>query len=132
MLAVALGIRSTDHRHIHTVELDYSVSGSLDDPRWRPMIELNAAYTYYPTYAQVLKDYNRKPAIPVFMVEANYEFEHNAAVLARRPQILRRQEYWTMLSGAAGQLYGNHYTWPFLPAGRATSTRPAAHRSATS
>src|SRR5439155_754377 len=22
-------------------------------------------------------------------------------------------EYWTMLSGATGQLYGNHYTWTF-------------------
>ena len=31
------------------------------------------------------------------------------------PHILRMQEYWTMLSGAAGQLYGNHYTWTFLP-----------------
>ena len=29
------------------------------------------------------------------------------------PATLRRQEYWTMLSGAAGQLYGNHYTWTF-------------------
>jgi hypothetical protein len=48
------------------------------------------------------------------MVEANYEFEHNAADEGT-PAILRRQEYWTMLSGAAGQLYGNGYTWPFRP-----------------
>jgi hypothetical protein len=49
------------------------------------------------------------------MVEANYEFEdnfHNLGTLT--PQILRRQEYWTMLSGATGQLYGNRYTWQFL------------------
>ena len=26
-------------------------------------------------------------------------------------ETLRRQEYWTMLSGATGQLYGNGYTW---------------------
>jgi hypothetical protein len=26
------------------------------------------------------------------------------------------QEYWTMLSGATGQLYGNKYIWRFLPA----------------
>ena len=47
------------------------------------------------------------------MVEANYEFEHIAAD-AGTPSILRRQEYWTLLSGAAGQLYGNRYTWPFI------------------
>jgi chitodextrinase len=111
--AVAQGIRETDGRHIHTVELDYLVSGSLDDPSWAPLIELNASYTYYPTYAQVLLDYDRPDAPPTFMVEANYEYEHNAFDLGT-PQILRRQEYWTMLSGAAGQLYGNGYTWPFV------------------
>ena len=58
-----------------------TISGSLDDPSWAPLIELNASYTYYPTYAQVLADYNRPSALPTFMVEANYEFEHNAADL---------------------------------------------------
>ena len=111
--AVALGIREVDDRHIHTVELDYPVSGSLDDPTWAPIIDLNASYTYYPTYAEVLLDYDRPDAPPTFMVEANYEFEHNAADLGT-PEILRRQEYWTMLSGAAGQLYGNGYIWPFV------------------
>jgi chitodextrinase len=110
--AVALGIQDVEQRHIHTVELDFLVSGSLDDPSWAPIIQLNASYTYYPTYAQVLTDYDRPDAPPTFMVEANYEFEHNAADQGT-PQILRRQEYWTMLSGAAGQLYGNGYTWPF-------------------
>jgi chitodextrinase len=111
--AVAQGIHDTDDRHIHTVELDYFVSGSLDDPTWAPLIDLNASYTYYPTYAQVLTDYNRPDAPPTFMVEANYEFEHNANDEGT-PLILRLQEYWTLLSGAAGQLYGNHYTWPFI------------------
>jgi chitodextrinase len=110
--AVARGIQDRDDRHIHTVELDYPVSGSLDDPTWAPLIQLNASYTYYPTYAQVLTDYDRPNIVPTFLVEANYEFEHNAADEGT-PNILRRQEYWTLLSGAAGQLYGNHYTWPF-------------------
>ena len=26
---------------------------------------------------------------------------------------LRRQEYWSILAGACGQFYGNHYTWQF-------------------
>jgi hypothetical protein len=47
------------------------------------------------------------------MVEANYEFEHNAND-ETDPEILRKQEYWTMLSGATGQFYGNKYTWQFI------------------
>src|SRR5205823_9641339 len=112
---VAKGIRSADPNHIHTTELNYLTSGSLDDARWESLIELDGAYTYFPTYAQVLKEYNRPNFKPVFMVEANYEFEQNHAD-AGSPANLRRQEYWTMLSGATGQLYGSRYTWR-LPSG---------------
>jgi len=47
------------------------------------------------------------------MEEANYEFEDNTGMDYGDPETLRKQEYWTMLSGATGQLYGNHYTWTF-------------------
>ena len=43
-------------------------------------------------------------SVPVFMVEANYEFEDNTGMDYGSPATLRRQEYWTMLSGATGQL----------------------------
>jgi len=114
--AVALGIQDFDSRHIQTVELNFNTSGSLDDPAWAPIIRLNASYTYYPTYQQVLTDYNRSNFLPTFMVEASYEFENNSPPITSPgiPQVLRRQEYWSLLSGAAGQLYGNHYTWQFL------------------
>lgn len=110
--SVAQGIRSADPNHLHTVELDYLVSSSLDDATWAPLASLNAAYTYHPTYAEVLHAYNQAP-IPVFMVEANYEFENNTGNDYGSPLLLRRQEYWTALSGSTGQLYGNYYTWPF-------------------
>jgi hypothetical protein len=109
--AVARGIRSVDSNHIHTVELNYFTSGSLEDQSWSPLIELNAAYTYFPTYAQLLTEYNRSNFKPVFMVEANYEFEHNSGTDGGSTQNLRRQEYWTMLSGATGQLYSSAHTW---------------------
>jgi hypothetical protein len=108
--AVARGIRSIDANHIHTVELNYETSGSLEDKSWAPLIGLNAAYTYLPTYAQVLTEYNRPNFKPVFMVEANYEFESVSADVGSA-QNLRRQEYWAMLSGAAGQLYGSVHSW---------------------
>ena len=112
VLSVARGIRDTDTNHLHTAELNYLSSGTLDDPKWAPIVSLNASYTYYPTYAQVLHDYNRTNFVPVFLVEANYEFESLQGPVTTAP-ILRRQEYWTLLSGAAGQFYGSAYTWTF-------------------
>jgi hypothetical protein len=113
--SVAAGIRSVDRTHIATVELNYLTSGSLDDPTWRPLIDLNAAYTYYPTYAQVLTEYNRPRPLPVFLIEANYEFERNPGTDGGAPSNLRHQNYWSMFSGATGLFYGSSYSWQFLP-----------------
>ena len=110
VLAVAKGIGSVDSEHIQTVELDPRPTSSRDDPRWRSVIKLDAAYSYVATYGVVLRAYNRKPPMPVYLAEASYEFEN---VARGAPVILRRQAYWSMLSGAAGQFYGNGYTWPF-------------------
>jgi hypothetical protein len=125
VLSVAKGIREKDAHHLHTIELDYLVSGSLDDPRWAPLIDVSASYTYYPTYAQVQKDYNRANAKPVIMIESCYEFEQEST-----PAVLRRQEYWSILSGAAGQLYGNGYTWPFKPGWKDKLDTPGATQMA--
>jgi hypothetical protein len=111
-LAVAKGIRSVDPDQLQTVELNYLASTSLDDARWKRIVDLDAAYTYFPTYAEVLKAYRNPGHLPAFMLEASYEGEHAYT----GPETLRRQEYWTMLSGASGQFYGNRYTWQFLPA----------------
>ena len=110
--AVARGIQSVDSNHIQTIELSNLFSTSLDDSNWAPIVNLNAAYTYSPTYAEVLHAYNQSSSVPVYLVEANYEFEHLFSDFGSAGT-LRRQEYWTMLSGATGQLYGNHYTWTF-------------------
>jgi len=123
VLAVAQGIKEKDPRHLHTIELDYLVSGSVDDARWKPVIDLSAAYTYYPPYAQVQKDYNHVEPIPVFMVESDYEFERDST-----PAILRRQEYWSILAGACGQLYGNGYTWPFKDGWKEQLDTPGANQ----
>ena len=51
--------------------------------------------------------------MPVYM-QQRYESEQNGrSDLAGDSVVLRRQEYWSALSGAAGQFYGNHYTWRF-------------------
>ena len=79
-------------------------------------MNLDGPYTYYPTYAQVLKEHNRPNFRPVFMEEANYEFQNNSNTDGGSLANLRRREYWSMLSGATGQLYGSAYTW-ILPSG---------------
>ena len=110
--AVALGIRDTDTNHLQTSELDYLLSSSLDDANWDPILGVNGTYTYFPTYARVQQDYNRTNFLPTILMEANYEFESLQGPVTTAP-ILRQQEYWTMTSGACGQMYGNGYTWPF-------------------
>jgi hypothetical protein len=113
--ALALGIKDKAPDQLQTIELNYQASSSLDDPNWAPIVGLNLAYSYYPTYAEVLHAYNQSAAMPVFMGEANFEGETNGDEDGGTPHILRMQEYWTMLSGADGQLYGDKYIWRFLP-----------------
>jgi hypothetical protein len=113
VLAVASGIKDYDTNHLQTIQLNYYISSSLDDSNWTPVVGLNAAYSYSPTYAEVLHAYNQSSAIPTFLIEANYEYETNSGTDGGSTRILRMQEYWTMLSGATGQVYGNHYTWTF-------------------
>jgi hypothetical protein len=122
--AVARGIRSTDAVHLHTVEL--LSSASLEDKSWAPLIDLDAAYTYRPTYAQVLTEYSRPNFKPVFLIEANYEFEHLPRTDGGSPGNLRRQGYWAILSGAAGQVYGSAVTWRLEPAWQTRLDTPGA------
>jgi len=122
---VANGIKETDPNQMHTVLLNFDVSSSLDDPTWAPIVSLNAAYTYFPTYAKVLDAYNQS-SIPVFLAEANYEGEDNTSKDPSTPEILRRQQYWALLSGATGHLYGNADTWRFRSGWQGALDTPGA------
>lgn len=110
--AVANGIRSVDPGHLQTVEL--YLCPSTQDPTWRPLISINTAYTYAATYVQMLQCYNQTPTMPVFLGEAHYEGEQvGFPGDMGTPSVARRQSYWTMLSGGAGQLWGNYPIWAF-------------------
>jgi hypothetical protein len=112
--AVAKGIKSADPDHIQTVEFNPPTGSSLDDPTWAPIASINGAYVYGPTYIQMLYNYNQKPTMPTFLMEAHYELENVGDVPDfGTPSVLRREEYWAMLSGGKGQFYGNRYTWSF-------------------
>jgi hypothetical protein len=108
------GILSTDPGALTTMELNFCNDGgytcigssSDDDTEDSWNFSLNAAYTYSPTYAEVLHAYNQTPTIPAFLVESNYEGQDNPYTDGGSTQNLRLQEWWTMTSGAAGQMYG--------------------------
>ena len=84
----------------------------MDEPNWASIVGLNFAYTYYPTYDEVLHALRQSTNTPVFLGEEHYEFENVGGELGT-PPVLRHQEYWTLLSGGMGQLYGNSYVWQF-------------------
>ena len=106
--AVAEGIKSADPRHLQTIELNVETSSSYDDPTWVPIVSLNSTYTYSPTYFQMWHSYNQTPIAPTFLLEAHYDLiDFGKPWDYGTPSVLRRQEYWTMLSGGKGQLYGN-------------------------
>ena len=113
---VMAGIASTAPTQLQTIELDFFESYSNQDhTTLGSTLTLDAAYTYFETYDEVLAAYNSTPTLPVFLVEANYEFENDLSAFPGVTDtfILREQEYWTMTSGASGQFYGSLYTWKF-------------------
>src|SRR5882724_9656251 len=116
ILAIADGLRSADSNHLITIQLDYFVSESQDDPNWIPRINTNGVYTYYPTYAETLIAYNKPTVMPVLFLEENYEDESNVGEPGT-PKVLRRQEYWSLTAGAlAGHMYGSFWIDRFDPA----------------
>src|SRR5262249_34630560 len=127
--AVAVGIQSTDTRHLQTIELDWPIAmSSLDDgDRWAPIIGINLTYTYYPTYAQLYVDYNRPNHLPNVMIEANYEGENiEAGPHVTNAHDCRTQYYWSNLSGASGSFYGQKNIWPMDASWAAHMNEPGA------
>jgi len=110
--AIADGLRAGGDHHLMTIELNYNESLSTDDPNWASRVDINGAYSYYPTYDEVLKGYDNGPTKPVVFLEGHYDGECVGPGGCGSLIVLRRQEYWVMTSGAAGQLYGSQY-WPF-------------------
>jgi hypothetical protein len=126
---VSKGIRSLAPNQLQTVELHVRTSSSFDDPRWLPLIDLNGTYTYSPTYIQMLHSYNQKPAAPVVMIEAHYDWEDvGTPPDFGTPSVIRKQDYWTMLSGGIGQFYGNKYTWSFADGWKDKIDTPAVEQ----
>ena len=107
---VMAGIASSDSTHLQTIELDYPRSYSSQDIALAHLVDLNLVYTYCDTYDYVIRAYNALPTMPIFLGEANYEGEHDPNTDGGSVRNLRKQEYWALLSGATGQIYGHFQT----------------------
>jgi len=107
--AVARGIKEFDSRHLFTAHChpENSAMDQYSDDGW---LDVNDTYTYGIVHSKLLGDYNRKPAMPFFLIETTYEGEHNNSAVQ-----IRRQAYWALLCGAAGQFMGNRPIWLFDP-----------------
>jgi hypothetical protein len=99
------------------LEIQPTPSAALDDPAWASVVNLNWAYTYYATYPEVLYAYETYTNLPLIMGETFYEWSpFYTAGNGPEPtldNVIRRQEWWDALSGEAGQIYGNNYTYQF-------------------
>lgn len=78
------------------------------------LVDLNLSYTYSPdtkdvglpqyhVYNRSRRDFNQFPTKPFFLGESEYESPYKAIPT----QMIRRQAYWSILSGSTGQSYGH-------------------------
>jgi len=107
------GIQDMDTTHLFSAH-NAPEQSAMDVWLNEPWLNLNNVYTYQNTWPVALTQYNRANAKPFFLVETAYENSNGSTPLS-----LRRQAYWTVLSGGvAGHLFGNCPIWDFsAPAG---------------
>jgi hypothetical protein len=105
--AVMEGIQAYDRRALHSAHTGPETAAAEYWPD-APWLRVNNIYTYQPVYYAAYREYVRRPARPFFLIESVYENEHGAG--AHRARV---QAYQALLSGAAGQVFGNHPIWHF-------------------
>ena len=105
--AIAEGIATSDPRALHTA---HTAPETAPIEYWEgeAWLQVNNVYTYGPVYDPALEQYARDERMPFFLMESAYENEHEAT-----ERSLRTQAYHAVLSGAAGQVFGNNPIWHF-------------------
>ena len=106
--AVANGIRETSPIQMHTAH--WSPETSAMDVTIDAHFEINTTYTYLPAYLESIANYDHGNGRPHFLVETKYEGDE----LGSTQRSLRGQAYYALLTGAAGQVCGNRWIWPFV------------------
>ncbi len=116
-ISFANGIAEVDTSHLHTFHAHPGKS-SADRFQGQNWHTLSFAYTYFPAmeadtnwqyhhvydmfYREMLNNYK----IPSVLAESAYEDERHTTT-----QMIRRQAYWSLLSGSSGHIFGNRDIW---------------------
>ena len=112
-LSVVNAIKANDPSHLASVELNYEQSCSADDPNWNGIVDYNWSYSYYPMYEENLHCYSLTPIKPFVLGETMYENETQGSNDTGTSEVVRRQNWWSICSGAAGLVYGSSWTDSF-------------------
>ena len=120
VMETARGIKEVDQRHLFTAHVapEHSPVDVYPGADW---LDVNVTYTYKLVHDSLLRDYQRTPVVPFFLIESTYEGEHNASEVQ-----IRRQAYWAILSGATGQIMGNRPIWLYDRGWEAAMDAPAS------
>lgn len=105
--AIAEGISEFEPHALQTAQ-GAPESAALDYWAGERWLRVNSIYTYRPVHAAALAQRRRVERMPFFLIESAYENEHGTT-----EQRLRAQAYHALLSGAAGQIFGNNPIWHF-------------------
>ncbi|UXN61192.1 glycoside hydrolase family 140 protein [Phyllobacterium zundukense] len=121
--ALAQGIKEINPEALQTVHAgrDTDVLHSWEE-KW---LGLDTVYTYGDVHTANLERYLSGTARPFIFIEGMYEGEHNTT-----EQTIREIAYGAILSGAAGQVFGNNPVWHF--AGPALFKQPLSWQEALS
>jgi hypothetical protein len=106
--ALVAGIREADTVHLHAAH-STRYRSALDDYD-RPWLDLNTTYSDCEGHGrQLIRDARRRRTIPTLFIEGTYEGEKASLTCTIS------QAYRTLLSGAAGHVFGNKPIWLFDP-----------------
>jgi hypothetical protein len=105
--AVAQGLLEGDPDALQTAHNGEGTPGAEPWPN-APWLRLNNVYSYGPIFPDAKNQYLRTPTLPFILLESEYENGPNVST-----QRLRRQAYHALLTGAAGQVFGNSPIWYF-------------------
>jgi Protein of unknown function (DUF4038)/Putative collagen-binding domain of a collagenase len=105
--AVEEGIHESDPGALQTVHNTQGVAGAEYWPG-ETWFQLNTVYTWAPVFPAARAQYVRSPTLPFILIEGQYE--NGPGITTPR---LRAQAYQALLTGAAGEVFGNSPIWYF-------------------
>jgi hypothetical protein len=124
-LQILLGIKDRAPAHLWTAHWNEGAWQAVDVAAFRPYMNLNAVYQSRQSviYQQLLQAYAGADVRPAFLWEAWYEGPNWVGEVTR-PETVRRQAYWSNLSGSTGQNFGSTYVWSFAARTGTSLTNP--------